>query len=335
MKYQVGDKVLLLHSDEEGIVRDIISDKMVMVDVKGVVFPVYCDQIDFPYFKMFTSGKSQVKKKIQPEEIRREKPAPRKATNEGVFISFFPVFNKDVFDDDQVEKLKVYLVNQNSEEYNFSYSLLYPEGPGFSLKNNIFPASDFYLHDVLFEDMSDNPRFQFDFSLPQSDKKRVAHFEASLKLKAKQLFKSIEEMQLRNEASFSFPLFREYPAKPEEEKLDLSALYNRGFYDASRAASHLPPPQSVIDLHIEKITDNRRGMNNAQILETQLAYFDKYYDSARANRMPNLTVIHGIGEGVLRNEIHERLRQRPGVKSFVNQFHPLYGFGATEIYFSY
>lgn len=335
MKYQVGDKVLLLHSDEEGIVRDIINDKMVMVDVKGVVFPVYCDQIDFPYFKMFTAGKPQVKKKLQMEEVRREKPAPRKATNEGVFISFFPVFNKDVFDDDLVEKLKIYLVNQNAEEYNFSYSLQYPDGPRFTLKNNIFPASDFYLHDVQFEDMSDNPRFQFDFSLPQADKKRVAHFEASLKLKAKQLFKCIEEMQMRNEASFSFPLFREYPEKPEEEKLDLSVLYNRGFYDASRPASHLPPPQSVIDLHIEKIINNRRGMSNAQILETQLAYFDKYYDAARANRMPNLTVIHGIGEGVLRNEIHERLRQRSGVKSFVNQFHPLYGFGATEIYFSY
>jgi dsDNA-specific endonuclease/ATPase MutS2 len=67
----------------------------------------------------------------------------------------------------------------------------------------------------------------------------------------------------------------------------------------------------------------------------QLSYFEKYFDASRAHRLPNLTVIHGIGEGKLRDEIHERLRHRSGVKSFVNQHHPLYGFGATEIFFSY
>lgn len=335
MKYQIGDKVILLHSDEEGVVTDIVNNKMVMVDVNGVVFPVYCDQIDFPYFKMFTKEKLQPKKKLQLEEVRKEKKATRQPTHEGVFISFFPVFNKDVFDDDLVEKLKVYLVNQNGEEYHFSYSLHFPDGVRFALKNVMLPASDFYLHDVMLEELSDNPRFQFEFSLPQADKKRVSHYEASLKLKARQFFKNLEEMQNRNEASFSFLLFKEYPDKQEEEKLDLSSLYNRGFYDASKAASHLPPPRSVIDLHIEKISNSWRGMTNAEILEAQLAYFEKYYESARASRMPNLTVIHGIGEGVLRNEIHERLRHRSGVKSFINQFHPLYGFGATEIYFSY
>jgi dsDNA-specific endonuclease/ATPase MutS2 len=50
---------------------------------------------------------------------------------------------------------------------------------------------------------------------------------------------------------------------------------------------------------------------------------------------PSLIVIHGVGEGVLRDEIHELLRHKPEVKTFVNQFHPLYGFGATEIYFQY
>ncbi len=49
MKYQIGDKVLILHSDEEGVIVDFINDKMVMVDVRGVKFPVYLDQIDFPY----------------------------------------------------------------------------------------------------------------------------------------------------------------------------------------------------------------------------------------------------------------------------------------------
>ncbi|MGB3153205.1 MAG: hypothetical protein WBB06_01285, partial [Chitinophagaceae bacterium] len=57
MKYQIGDIVLILHSNEEGRVVDIINDKMLMVDVNGVSFPVYMDQVDFPYFKRFTEKK--------------------------------------------------------------------------------------------------------------------------------------------------------------------------------------------------------------------------------------------------------------------------------------
>jgi hypothetical protein len=57
MKFQIGDKVLILHSNEEGEVIDIINDKMVMVDVRGVKFPAYIDQLDFPYFKRFSEKK--------------------------------------------------------------------------------------------------------------------------------------------------------------------------------------------------------------------------------------------------------------------------------------
>jgi dsDNA-specific endonuclease/ATPase MutS2 len=46
-------------------------------------------------------------------------------------------------------------------------------------------------------------------------------------------------------------------------------------------------------------------------------------------------VIHGNGSGRLRDEIHQLLRSRSEVKSFVNQYHPLFGYGATEIYFQY
>ena len=38
---------------------------------------------------------------------------------------------------------------------------------------------------------------------------------------------------------------------------------------------------------------------------------------------------------VLRDEIHEILRHKKEVKTFVNQYHSSYGYGATEIYFQY
>ena len=43
MKFQIGDIVLILHSNEEAEVVDIINDKMVMVDV--VVCSFLCIRI--------------------------------------------------------------------------------------------------------------------------------------------------------------------------------------------------------------------------------------------------------------------------------------------------
>ena len=49
MKYQVGDEILVLHSNEEGHIIEIMNEEMVMIEVRGVKFPAYMDQIDFPY----------------------------------------------------------------------------------------------------------------------------------------------------------------------------------------------------------------------------------------------------------------------------------------------
>ena len=65
MKFQIGDRVLIIHSNEEAEVVDIINDKMVMVDAGGVQFPVYKDQIDFPYLKRFMEKKKWQWKKAK------------------------------------------------------------------------------------------------------------------------------------------------------------------------------------------------------------------------------------------------------------------------------
>jgi hypothetical protein len=335
MKYEIGDKIIVLHSDEEGRVVEIINEKMVMIEVRGVKFPAYMDQIDFPYFKMFSEKKLVEKKKIFVDDIRKEKPAPKKKIGDGVWVSFLPVFDKDIFEDDVVDKLRIYLVNQNEEAYHFDYNLFFAGESNFQLKNTIEGLSEFYLHDIAFEDVSDNPRFEFEFSLVNEHKKKAPFFEASLKVSGKKLFKKIEDLHGNNEASFKYELFTHYPDRLDEERVDLGSLGNAGFriYDAAKGRQHLPPARSVIDLHIEKLQDHFTRLSNFEILTLQLNEFEKYYDLAIAHKQPTLVVIHGVGEGKLRDEIHERLRLKKEVKSFVNQYHHLYGYGATEIFF--
>lgn len=339
MKYQIGDIVLILHSNEEGRVVDIINDKMLMVDVKGVSFPVYMDQVDFPYFRRFTEKKlfPAKKEKRFVDDIRKEKPSQDKRTADGVWLTFLPVMDTDEFGDVVVEELKLHLINRTETPYRFVYELHFFGKPDFELKNTIQPFEDFYLHDVDFADLNDSPSFEFDFSLLQPDKKKAEHFESSVKLKPKQLFAKIEELKEKNQATFSQRLFENYPDKVIEDTVEMGKLAAKGYkiYEASKARQHLEPARSVIDLHIEKLTDDYRRMSNYEIVNLQLKTFEKYYHLAVAHHQPSLIVIHGVGEGVLRDEIHDILRLKKEVKSFVNQYHPNFGYGATEIFFQY
>ena len=336
MKYQLGDIVLLLHSQEEGEVVEIISDEMLLIDVNGVQFPVYMDQIDFPYFKRFSEKKIVFpkKEKVYVDNLRKEEVTKKYHVHSGVWLSFLPVFDKDIFDDDVVEKFKIYLLNQTNEPYQFLYQIKFKGAPEFHLTNTVLSFNEFYLHDIPFEEMNDAPKFEFDFSLSKPNRKKALHFETSFKIKAKQLFQKIEEMKLKNEPTFSFLLFENYPDKTEEIIPDYHNSYGQ-LYEISKTKQMLEPARSVVDLHIEKLTDNWKGLSNFEILTIQLKYFEKYYNLAIAHRQPNLIIIHGIGTGKLRNEIHEILKTKKEVRTFANQYHHDFGFGATEIFFQY
>lgn len=339
MKYQIGDKVLILHSNEEAVVTDIINNKMMMVDVKGVNFPVYMDQVDFPYFKQFTEKKLFPPKKEKKfiDDVRKEKRIEINREEDGVWLTFLPVMDTDEFGDLVVEEMKLHLVNHTRLSYQFHYQLHYFGKPDFELKNTVLPFSDFYLHDVPFENLNDSPSFEFEFVLTEPDRSKAGHTEAAVKLKPKQLFARIEELKQQNKATFSQLLFEKYPDKTVEDTFELGNLAAKGYkiYEASKARQHLEPARTVVDLHIEKLTDDWKRLSNYEIMGLQLRTFEKYYDLAIAHHQPTLIVVHGVGEGVLRDEIHGLLRLKKEVKSFVNQYHPGFGYGATEIYFQY
>jgi len=336
MKFQPGDIVLLLHSNEEGEVVEILNDNMILVNVQGVRFPVYTDQVDFPYFKRFSEKKiaAPKKEKMYVDNLKKEKVIEKKQVHSGMWLSFLPIFNKDIFDDDIVEKFKIYLLNESNEVMNFNYQIKFKGLQEFHLNNTVLPFSNFYLHDIPFEEMNDAPKFEFDFSLFYPNKRKAVHFETSFKIKAKQLFQKIEEMKMKNEPKFSFLLFENYPDKLEEVIPDYQNTFGQ-LYDLSAIRQRLEPPRSVVDLHIEKLMDNWKGLSNFEILSIQLKDFEKYYNLAVAHRQPNLIIIHGVGTGKLRNEIHEILKTKKEVRTFANQYHHDFGFGATEIFFQY
>lgn len=340
MKYQIGDEIIVLHTNEEGKVVDIMSEDMVMIEVRGVRFPAYMNQIDFPYFYRFSKKKNVEEKKpikVFIENIPKEKPQPNKIkVDEGVWLSFIPKFALDVFNDEVVESLKIYLINKTNESFHFKYIHKLKEEEVFVFENKILSFQDFYIHDIDFATINDSPSFNIDFSLLIAVKQKAEHFETSLKLKPKQFFKRIEEMKEKNEPTITYKLFDKYPDRfYEETQFSINKLSAAGFkvYEISKAKEYLATARSVVDLHIEKLTNDWKHLSNLEILSIQLKEFEKWYDIAIANKQPSLIIIHGVGKGKLKEEIQEILKSKPEVKSFINQYDARFGYGATEIFF--
>lgn len=336
MRYEVGDTVILLHSKEEGEVVEILGKDMVRVNVGGVDFPVFADQIDYPYFERFRNQSRQKKnrkRKVFVDQLPREKmKKPKKVLHEdrGVRLTFFPVYHPS--DHSAIVSFKIYLVNQNSESYRFEYDVVNHGEVSMRLTNTIKGDGDFYLNNIEQEDLNDISKLVFRFSLSEPNQEKAEQYERILKIKARTFFTKVDEMERRNVPSFSFDLFTSYPERPWESYVPLP---ERKHSQPSRRTILGDPPKSVIDLHLDKILPHNKGLTNFEKMSFQLEYFEKYYQLAVVYMQPNLTVIHGVGSGKLKEEIHERLKTKKEVKSFTNLYHPLYGYGATQIFFQY
>ena len=85
-----------------------------------------------------------------------------------------------------------------------------------------------------------------------------------------------------------------------------------------------------VDLHIENIVDDHSKLNNSQILEKQRHLFIQCLEGAIGEKLQKVIFIHGVGNGVLKQEILTTLKQYPNVQYFDASMQK-YGCGATEV----
>jgi DNA-nicking Smr family endonuclease len=86
-----------------------------------------------------------------------------------------------------------------------------------------------------------------------------------------------------------------------------------------------------VDLHIHELIDRHEGMTNAEIIQIQLEHFERMLRSAEQKYVQRVIFIHGVGQGVLRNEIRRILNQFYPHCEFLDAPYHTYGYGATEV----
>ena len=133
------------------------------------------------------------------------------------------------------------------------------------------------------------------------------------------------------------------PAKPAG--IDIAALKAQLSGDAPAkpaavvaAATPAPvfpvvAPAHEFDLHLEALRpDNKEEeLSNTAILRLQLDAFEDALSRALATNMHEIVFIHGMGNGVLRKEIHRQLSRNKDIKFFEDARKEKFGFGATLV----
>lgn len=221
MKFQEGDKIVVTATGEKGFVVGWINPKMLTIEVGGTQFPVFADQIDFPYFEHFSKKPPNHPKKNKSHEIpHKEKKLQKNFIRDGVYLSFFPILDKDEFDENIFSHYRVYLLNHTEVALHIHFSVLYKELKDLETKHQLNAFEDLYLFDFSFDRLNDQPKFVFLFSLATPQNQKSTPFQILFKPKPKQFLKLSENTLELNLASFKFQLFDSVP-KPEELALPL------------------------------------------------------------------------------------------------------------------
>lgn len=343
MKFSAGDKVIVKHTKEEGKIIQVINDEMVELEVLNTRFPAFVDELDHPYLEWFTNKKMNARKRaLNLDDFPTEKPGVQKGDSnahkgleQGFYFSVMPVY---FFEggQEQLARLKLYFINQTAYTLKVKYDCITNLGKEFTLGTTIYPFQHLYLHHIKFDLV--NEGLSFDFKLESVAKvSESKHLEHHLKIKPKNIFQKIHQLEQSGEPMFSIQIASDFPTV-DVSKLKASDLFALPAAKPAQTYNFKkrPAKSQEIDLHIEALVADYHTMSNAQKLEAQLQACELGIIEAYHNQMPSVVIIHGIGAGKLKEEVHRLLKSmKKQVRQFENKYSQKYGFGATEVFLRY
>lgn len=115
---------------------------------------------------------------------------------------------------------------------------------------------------------------------------------------------------------------------------DSAEDFRHSSHKESRTGYLKPIDVWELDLHIESLIDSHVGLTNTQILNKQMSVFKAFFQKAKAKQIRKIVIIHGVGEGVLKDEVRLFLGKQDGIE-FFDASYLEYGKGATQVEIRY
>jgi len=249
--------------------------------------------------------------------------------------------------DETVSRYETFLINDTASAVLFTSAFFLRDVLQERINGRLDPHSTRFLGFLFFDHLNDQPAFELECWKVTKTGTGPRLFR-NLRIKPQQFFKNVKPAPLLEKEAHLFTVFEnlESPA-PREKKEDLRTYTKKNtpspgeeeeiygdWRDALPGVREYAEFVPEIDLHIEKLTELHAKLSNAEILRIQMSHFETFLAKAIRLGVPSVFIIHGVGKGVLRDAIAQRLRQHPNVLEYKNEYHPKYGWGATEVIFT-
>lgn len=344
MIFPVGTKVQLRFTGETGTVVAQLGDGMVQVRLDSDWHSL------IPAFEEDISLITVMNKWAAPPASAPAPPAPRvlksstgSAQPKGIMLVFEPMPGADEF----VTRYKTWLMNDSATEFLFNLGIFIGDDKILGLEGKLTPWTIYEVGDLKSNDLNDGPEAELSVQRLTTAGPDDELFKL-LKIKPKQFFKNQELIPIINTIAHYFVLFDRFDPVKEEQKsaADLKDYTKQVKGHSKRPASntnaskyevfnveafaHFTPE---IDLHIQNLSKGYARLDKSEILRIQLVHFHTFMDKATRLGVHQVFIIHGVGEGKLKDAIAAELKRMPQVKKFKNEFHHKYGYGATEVIF--
>jgi len=348
--YQIGDRVKFMNAVGGGIITKIVGKNMVHVENEdGFEIPVMTseiilDEIDqeaitnsdkkpdvSDFIRQGTKKPKAEERKVKVEEpitIIRGNDEPK------FYLAFLPENSRNPLDG----QTRVYLVNDSNFFILYHYSHFQNEQYVTQEAGKLEPNTKLLLGTLSQADIANLPAFGFQM---------LFYRDKSTKLE-KPLRKRITINPVKFYKSGSFKqsdFFSEkvmlYKLNESDMEKALNELSNKDLKKATREkepARELKqvqvelPELMEVDLHIHELIDNNAGLSNKDMLDLQMKTFrEKLEEAISSNVVKKVVFIHGLGNGVLKQELRRELSTKYKKYSHQDASFQEYGYGATMV----
>ena len=342
MIFPPGTKVRLRFTGETATVAAPMDHGMVQLrfdDDPKTLIPAF--EEDLELITVMSKFAVAPKSAPAPPPLRVLKSNTPIVPSKGIQLIFEPMPGKD----DIITRYKTWLLNDTAHAFLFELDIFIEDENILGLDGKLEAYTIYEVGDMLSDDLNDSPEAELGI-------RRITTAGADeeiykvLKIRPKQFFKNFDYTPIITVPTHQFVVFDQFE-KIAQQKMEQDDL--KAYTQAKKiAAPSSKPPQSrkidlynleafaqfepEIDLHIQALMPGYARLDKKEILRIQMKHFEAFMERAIRLGASRVFIIHGIGEGKLKESVSERLRVIPFVRKFKNEYHHKYGYGATEVW---
>jgi hypothetical protein len=352
MKFKTGDKVKFLNTTGGGVISKIVDKHIVHVAIEdGFEVPVMVNdliltgRVSDAAANLFRSeGEASTPRTPAPEVSVRQQNQHRmvpgtyagQQVEQGVYLCFRPMDQRML----TIGDLEVILINHTP--HPLSAQLYRKQGEGYRLFRSfsIDQKQSLILEQIERKGLDEWLQGALQFMVqPKETGALILPVHTAFHLKGSRFFKaeSYEQTNLDPQQLIAVLLKGVQSLQPAGVRKPESQISAR-----PEEKNSTPKPEPLIkrhlkedgsaevDLHIHHLVEKTQGLNPREAFQIQSAYFQKVLNSAIAERVNKLIIIHGVGNGILKAEIIKAVEEL----SFATTYDaPIlkYGIGATVI----